>query len=144
MALGKLVDDTTCFTAFDGGKSVDSGKYLPMIEGKVDLSLIDMQGEILVNDNLQIEFVMKTKDGQLIPIGSGVSQAFLAKGIFFKVSCQRAADERKAKVFFLKQIQLFMEQNPEGGLCETSAGTVFLRLLKKKVKETDFKSDCEF
>lgn len=138
-------------------QSQEQSTYIIPVEDKVPLVAIADQfddpqirdlfekTEIAVRPDVQIEFTMKNFDGKYMPIGSGMSQDYLAKYLFFKVTSEEAANQRFAKICFLLQIQQFLIANPEGGLCECSAGHVYLRIIKAKQKpSTSFRPTCRF
>lgn len=138
-------------------KSQEQSTYILPVEDKVPLLGIADQfddpqiqelfkkTDIVVRPDVQIEFCMKNFDGKYMPIGSGMSQDYLAKYLFFKVTSEEAANQRFAKICFLLQIQQFLLTNPEGGLCECSAGHVYLRIIKSKQKpSTGFRPTCRF
>lgn len=137
-------------------KSQEQSVYILPVDGKIPLISIADQfegeiaelfktAEITIRPDVQIEFCMKNFDGKFMPIGSGMSQDYLAKYLFFKVTSEEAANQRFAKICFLLQIQQFLLTNPEGGLCECSAGHVYLRIIKSKQKpSTGFRPTCRF
>lgn len=135
----------------------ESSTYIVPVEDKIPLMVIADQfddpqikdlfekTEITIRPDVQIEFCMKNFDGKYLPIGSGMSQDYLAKYLFFKITSEEAANQRFAKICFLLQIQQFLVSNPEGGLCECSAGHVYLRIIKAKQKpSTSFRPTCRF
>lgn len=137
--------------------SQENSTYIVPVEDKIPLIAIADQfddpqikdlferTEIIIRPDVQIEFCMKNFDGKYLPIGSGMSQDYLAKYLFFKITSEEAANQRFAKICFLLQIQQFLIANPEGGLCECSAGHVYLRIIKAKQKpSTSFRPTCRF
>lgn len=107
---------------------------LPEVDGKISLIPIGEDSVITIYEGLRILDACETEDGP-IHTDYGPSQEVYARGLFIKVFNQDCYNQRWLKIQLLKDIQAFMETNPEGGYCQTCVGLKFLKPTKKLVEQ---------